>query len=185
MKLEQWDGVVYAPQEDSYLFVELVSHYCKNGMKLLDMGCGSGVIGISAALKGCDVTSVDLNPSALELTKKNAEANKVAVKTVFSDLFSNVDGLFDLIVFNPPYLPTGDANSRQWVGGLKGNELTLKFFRQAKAHLEPNGFMLVMISSLSRPEDVFSELKKLGFKHELVKEEGFFFERLTILKIFC
>lgn len=183
MELEQWPGLVYEPQEDSYMFLKILKNYCKPGLKVLDMGCGSGILGISAALQGCNVTSADLNPLALKLTRKNAEKNNVKIKTVYTDLFQNVNEEYDLIIFNPPYLPSGEVDNIQWTGGLKGNETTIKFIKQAKNHLTPKGTILLMISSRSKPEEVFQELRKQKLQWKEINSEKYFFEKITLLEI--
>lgn len=86
----------------------------------LELGCGTGVISVLAALKGADVLATDLNPQAIENAKRNAKENQVQVKTQLSDLFLSIPSQqFDYIIINPPYYPkepTNDAE-RAWFCG--------------------------------------------------------------------
>lgn len=73
--------------------------------KIIDVGCGVGVIGlaIAKAYPNSEVTLVDINSKAVELSVKNAEANKIKnVSVIESDIYSNVIGTYDVIISNPP-----------------------------------------------------------------------------------
>ncbi|HEC89110.1 MAG TPA: methyltransferase domain-containing protein, partial [Thermoplasmatales archaeon] len=94
-------GEVYEPADDSYMLIEAIE--VNEGEKALDMGCGTGIVAIHLANAGCNVTAADIKEKALENTRENAERNGVKIRIVKSDLFSNIDGKFDIIVFNPPY----------------------------------------------------------------------------------
>ena len=72
----------------------------------LELGCGSGIISLLASKRGAKVTASDINQTALDYLATNASKNELAVKTVFSDLFQNLENqTFDYIVVNPPYNP--------------------------------------------------------------------------------
>ena len=102
LNITNFDGV-YEPAEDSYLFVNHIPNLKGN---ILEIGCGTGLIGISLALKGNKVTAVDINPLAVEAAKSNAKSNNVDLEVVEGDMFSSLEGrIFDAIVCNPPYLP--------------------------------------------------------------------------------
>lgn len=76
-----------------------------DGLRVIDVGCGVGVIGLSIAkrYKGTFVTLIDVNKKAVDLTNLNAIRNKINnVHTLESNLYENVDSLFDVIVTNPP-----------------------------------------------------------------------------------
>jgi len=78
-----------------------LKRYLKPGMDVLDLGCGSGILGILAKKLGANrVLAVDNDPLAVEVAMENAERNKVDIEVRLSDLFSNVDGKFDIIVSN-------------------------------------------------------------------------------------
>ncbi len=184
MKLENWKGLVYEPGEDSYIILDYIKKY-GNNKKVLDMGCGSGILGIQAAMLNSDVTAVDLNPLALRLTKKNAESNNVKIRVIYSDLFEFVpEEKYDLIIFNPPYLPEDPiVKDIDLTGGLYGYETTLKFLELAQHYMAKNSNIILAISSLSQPDIVFEKLKELKYDYNILKEEKFAWEKLIILLI--
>lgn len=120
--------------------------------KILEIGTGSGIIAIHCAKAKADVIATDINPHAVNSAKFNAEMNKVKLKIIKSDLFSNVSGKFDKIIFNPPYLPS-DKKDRfydiSYGGGKTGVEITNKFLKEAKKHLKPKGEIYFILSSLA------------------------------------
>jgi len=74
--------------------------------KLLELGCGCGVISILAAKNGAQVTAIDINETALEALRQNATDNNVTISVHYSNLFGNLQGkTFDYIIINPPYYP--------------------------------------------------------------------------------
>ncbi|MGI8723374.1 MAG: methyltransferase [Geodermatophilaceae bacterium] len=89
----------------SHLLGEAVLAEVRDSDRVLDMGTGSGVNAILAASTARDIVAVDINPLAVEAARGNAERNGCPDRIDFreSDVFSNVDGTFDLIVFDPPF----------------------------------------------------------------------------------
>ena len=170
----------------------MLAEHCK-GLKgrILEIGTGSGIAAIANAKAnpGNEIVAADLNPEALECAKANAKENGVENITFLkSDLFENVQGRFNAILFNPPYLPTskeekleGEAN-RAYDGGVEGREVTEKFLAQFAEHLKPEGALLLVQSSLSGAEETGRALEAAGFGVETVAEEPFFFEKLCLLR---
>ncbi len=151
--------------------------------KCLEIGCGSGLISVYLAKSGCSVMACDVNPQALRCTEKNAEINHCSVKTVESDLFQNISGRFDTIVFNPPYLPTDDdvSGAEQWNGGKEGFEITEKFLAQCVEHVNDGGKILIILSSLT---DIKSLIRKREeFVFSKLGEKRFFFESICCYEI--
>jgi len=92
---------VYKPLENEYA----CSDYCREGDRVLDIGCGSGVGTIFCAPKAREVVAIDISKAALKNTEENCRIHGLKnVKVVESDMFSNVEGKFDLILANSPYL---------------------------------------------------------------------------------
>ncbi|RME78258.1 hypothetical protein D6774_01680 [Candidatus Woesearchaeota archaeon] len=172
---------VYEPREDSFLLERNVKKYILEGMLVLDMGTGSGIQAYAAAQQGATVLAVDVDPQVLEYHKKS----ELQVK--LSHLFDNVEGTFDAIIFNPPYLPFDPdepCESRlQTTGGKHGYELTLKFIEQMGDHLETHGFVLLLISSVTGKERVEAELEKHLYSFKIVDQEKIPFETLYVYKI--
>jgi len=178
INIKVFEGV-YEPAEDSYLLIKAMK--VKKGDKALDMGCGTGIIAIHLAKAGCDVTAVDINERALENTRENAKINKVKIKIVKSNLFLNVEGKFDVIAFNPPYLPTYNEDIA-WDGGREGIETIVSFLEQAENYLKRRGVIYLVMSSLDNVERV---LKKFNnrYRFSKVATGNFFFERLFVYKL--
>ena len=172
---------VYPPSDDSILLIESLE--VKSGEKILEIGCGSGVVSIHCAKNGCSVTAVDINPSAVECTKENAQLNGVDIDVRLSDLFGNVFERFDTIVFNLPYLPVIDEGelAKAWSGGEDGMGPLPKLIAEANEHLYENGRVVVVVSSLMDQ----NKLNALLSKHKMKKlgEVPLFFERLEVLEI--
>lgn len=164
---------VYAPREDSYLLRKYVEIYAKG--KVLDMGTGSGVQALAALTKTKDVLAVDINENSIK------EVKKLGIQAKVSDLFSNVKGKFDLIIFNPPYLPHEAGLPVALSGGKKGNEVIVRFLRQAKSHLKKNGKILLVASSLTG--SIEQVCRRLGYKAEILETESYFFEKLSVYLI--
>lgn len=168
---------VYRPGEDSYLLARHVRRLVHG--EVLDMGTGSGIQAVEAAVKPevSRVVAVDVSPAAVEAAKRRAESGGVVGKIEFirSDLFENVEGVFDWIVFNPPYLPSeGDADEASWTGGETGAETVRRFLHDAHKHLKKRGSILMVYSGHSGlNEDDFR-----GYIVEKLDELSLFFETL-------
>tara|TARA_Y100001960_G_scaffold194390_1_gene203491 strand:- start:40 stop:597 length:558 start_codon:yes stop_codon:yes gene_type:complete len=181
LSITNFDGV-YEPAEDSYLFV---NHIPKLKGSILEIGCGTGIIGISLALKGNKVTAVDINPLAVEAARSNAKRNSVELEVLESDMFSSVEGrIFDTIVCNPPYLPSledeyNDSNLALAVeGGPTGSEFTIRLLEEARNYLKPQGSVYTIVSSKMKNFQV-------SWKQEVMHEQKFFFERLRLVRFWC
>ncbi len=173
--------MIYGPAEDSYLIESVLEKYVKN-KDVLDMGTGSGILALAAKKKGAkSVLGADINDEAVE------HVEKLGIKAVKSDLFSNIDGKFDLIVFNPPYLPEDKREDKESAvitsGGKKGNEIITKFLNQAVNNLNKNGIILLLLSSFTPIDEIDTLIDKLNLKSEIVATKKLFFEELFVLKI--
>lgn len=173
---------VYRPREDSYLLARHVQEFVRG--EVLDMGTGSGIQAVEAAEKPdvSRVVAVDVNPVAVESAKRLAESRGVAGKMMFvaSDLFENVEGTYDWIVFNPPYLP-GEcgADDASWAGGETGGETIRRFLREAQGHLKKSGSILMVYSSHTG----LTEADFGGYKVEKLGEMRLFFETLSCVAL--
>lgn len=181
---------VYDPAEDSFLFAENL-HIAK-GEKVLDMGTGSGILGVLAAKHACEVIAVDLNPHAIKCAKQNAACNAVSDKMLFvqSDLFTALTDTmrFDVVLFNAPYVPSRDDEmtswlDRAWAGGVSGRQVIDKFISQVPIYIEQTGYVLLMQSTLAGVDDTVSKFTSHGFKTEIAARLSLpFFETLVLLK---
>ena len=112
---------VYYPREDSHLLAKAVETYAFG--KTLDLGTGTGILGLVAGKKGCDVTFSDVNPDAIECAWENSRLNGLSGKFVVSNMFNEIEGKFDTVIFNPPYLISGKRKDMALDGGSAGREL--------------------------------------------------------------
>ena len=166
--------MIYEPREDSLLLQKHVKTHAQGNV--LDMGTGSGIQALTALENTKDVLAVDINEEAVKLVKKKG------VKSITSDLFSNVKGTFDVIMFNPPYLPQEERESFEdrvaLTGGKYGWEIIDRFLAQAKNHLSKEGKILLVFSTITG--DVEFIASKYGYTCEKLDEESFFFERIYV-----
>jgi release factor glutamine methyltransferase len=127
------------------------------GDEVLDPFTGSGVLAIAAAKAGGRVTAVDISRRAVACAAINARLNGVSIRALRGDMFDPVDGKrFDLIVANPPYVPSADPEpprgaARAWDAGFDGRDLLDRLCRDAPARLRPGGRLLVVHSSVCDP----------------------------------
>ena len=177
---------VYEPSDDSFLLADNIR--VLENERVLDMGTGCGIQGIIASKMGATVTSSDISEEALKCAKKNALLNGADITFVKSDLFSGIEGGFDLIMFNPPYLPAEpeeikDELASTWDGGEGGVEVTLGFIKEVKNHLKDGGRALLVASTLSIPENPRDIFAKQGLISKIIGEKPLFFEKLYIYMI--
>jgi len=170
---------VYSPSDDSFLLLKVVE--VEEGQRLLDMGCGTGLIGLHAAKMGAVVTASDINPHALDCVRRSAAKNNLKVEVVRSDLFENIVGEFDVICFNPPYLPGKNSSTswieRSWSGGDEGSETSLRFLGQAWRHLAPGGRIYMIASSLGGLRSILKASRD-RYDAEMLEEKHMFFESI-------
>jgi len=173
---------VYEPSEDSFLLAEAALSEVKGSESILEVGCGSGIISaVVKASTGARIAGIDINPYAAACTKENG------VDAIVGDLLSCIKGKFDVIIFNPPYLPTAkEESTEEWInvaldGGLDGRRIISRFLEDAGAHLVENGRILMLVSSLTGLEEVKSKMMSLDYAVEEKSQERFMFEQLTVI----
>jgi release factor glutamine methyltransferase len=182
---------VYEPADDTYLLADNLD--VRPGEKVLELGTGCGLVAILAAKMGARVVATDVNPAATECARLNAEVHKVADKIDFrvGNLLEPVkEEVFDLILFNPPYLPTSPSEVSEapldlaWNGGQNGRSVIDEFLREFPAHLTRGGRAIFVQSSLSNIQQTASTLERMNFQVKLVECKKFSFEELSLLRCF-
>ncbi len=168
----------YPVSEDTLLILRNL--HC--GKRTLEMGTGNGAIAVECAKRGSKVTAVDIDREAIEELQALAKEMHLEIEARISNLFENVCGKFDVIIFNPPYLP-GDAKSLedlQWAGGGEyGDEIIMKFLREARYYLEDEGVIYLILSSFNR----IDEIKKMPYHFELVDKLKLSFHEIYLYRV--
>jgi release factor glutamine methyltransferase len=172
---------IYAPSDDSLLMIDVVARLPLIGKRVLDIGTGSGILGLYCAMHGAKVTASDIDEAAIEQVDRAAEALGVQINLRLSDLFSNIPDRFDLILFNPPYLPSVGVNDRSVDGGVAGTILTDRFLEALPSHLGRRAEAFLLLSSLNDPASVQLRHTKLEFS--TVARKSLFFEELQVLRV--
>lgn len=173
---------VYQPAEDSALLLEAAEEHVSRGDMVLEVGTGSGYV--AAELQhahAIDVVGSDVNPVACR------QARDQGVEAVRADLVAPFRaGVFDIVLFNPPYLPEHDFGAREdWMevaltGGETGRAVIEPFLEDVGRVLAPGGRVLLLASSLSDLDEVEARAADAGFASEELRRETFPFETLVV-----
>ena len=156
------DERVLIPRPETEELAVMAANALEDGQSVLDLCTGSGAIAIAVYMetqkRGCNVkmTAVDISASALELAKENAEENEADILFVQSDLFSRLRGRFDLIVSNPPYIPSEDIETLQREvkdyeprialdGGADGLDIYRRIAAEASKYLNRGGMLIMEV----------------------------------------
>ncbi len=173
---------VYEPSEDSFLLADAALSEINGSEKILEVGCGSGLV--SAVIKSnteASIIGVDINPHAVKCSRENG------VEVIRGDLLNCIKCSFDMIIFNPPYLPTEDFERENgWLntaldGGYDGRKVIYRFLDDAGKYLIRGGKILLLASSLSGLDEIRSRMSALGYKVKDIEQEKFMYEQLIVL----
>ena len=161
---------VLRPPSDAALLGGVMARDDLAGRTVLDLCTGTGILGLTAARLGARATAVDLSRRAVICARLNARLNGLALEVLRGDLFAPVRSRrFDLIVSNPPYIPAppGGAprgQARAWDAGPLGREFLDRICDVAGEHLNPGGRVLLVHSSLARPQETERRLATRGLE---------------------
>lgn len=174
---------VLIPRQDTEVLVEEALKRIRPGMSVLDMCTGSGCIIVSIC-KSCeeiDAAACDISKEALAVAEENAKRNGVKVQLIQSDLFEQIQDVFDVIVSNPPYIPTEEilglmpeVRDFEPQRALDGDKDGLLFYRRmvkdGKRYLKPGGFLLFEIGC-DQGQAVSDLMRRAGYQEiEVVKD---------------
>lgn len=160
-----------------------------HGKYILDMGCGSGIVSVTAVSIGARCLASDINPDSVRCTKDNLKQNHPGDSTVVvqSDLFENIpkSEKFDIIFFNPPYYPKEPETAFELAFNAGINYRVIRdFVQEARKFLKADGRIYYILSSDMDIALFLQILKEHGFKHEIVTEIYKFFETFYIVNSF-
>jgi release factor glutamine methyltransferase len=177
---------IYESAEDSYLLSSVLKKEIpklvkeNSELKFLEVGSGSGIqLGtlFSLGIKKENIFSCDINPKAVEHCKN------LGFQCFESNLLEKVKGKFNLIIFNPPYLPKDERepenSRRETTGGREGGEIAIEFLKQAKNYLLKDGKIFLVESSLAEKIN----FEDLGFESKKISSKKLFFEELAVWEL--
>ena len=203
---------VLVPRHDTEILVEwaqknMLADYLVTGgvdtYKVLDLCCGSGIIGISMSYIAdyltqrhkdfkCEITASDYSELALDVASKNATLHNADINFVHSDLLEDIHGKFDMIISNPPYVRTMDIgveDSRVLQeprmaldGGLDGLYFYRRILATAKKNLKPNGMILFEIG-YDQAKAVKDIASKLGYRNITVYKDLANHDRVVTMRV--
>ena len=201
---------VYSPSDDSYLILDFLKKVIterkfddlpiQEVKQILDMGTGTGIIAIFLEMVKslidsfhCKIYASDVLPNAIYCARLNEKLNNLnnRIRFIESNLFEafprDLSHSLDIIIFNPPYLPTIENSlnlkkDNTWNGGDTGLEILMKFFKQAKEFLSNHGMIYFICSSNTPVKQLLNELSSYGFVVEEKDKIHFFFEDIVLNK---
>ena len=186
---------VLCPRPDTEVLVETALERIRPGSKILDMCTGSGCIVLSLLhyAKDCTGTGADLSEKALAVAKSNAEKLGISCDFMHSDLFEKIEGRYDVIVSNPPYIATKEIETlmpevreHEPMMALDGKEDGLFFYRKitdaSRSYLNPEGWLMFEIG-WDQGEAVSDMMKRAGFCEAAVIKDLAGLDRVVIGKL--
>jgi release factor glutamine methyltransferase len=154
------------------------------GARVLDMGTGSGIVGLSAARWSSDITAADINPEAVRCARINVWLNHLEdrVQVCQSDLFDALPGKqFDVIIFNPPYL---EGNPASWFErALYGTGVIQRFAAALPRTLGPGGCVLLLLSSIAHEDGLLQPFREQGMLVTIAAQERWYGEQFTLYRL--
>ena len=173
------DERVLIPRPETEELAALVVGVAEEGQSILDLCTGSGAIAVAVykelekSNRKAKVTAVDISADALELAKENAEANEADILFIQSDLFSRIRGRFDIIVSNPPYIPSAEIQTLQREvkdyeprlaldGGADGLDMYRRIAKDASKYLNRGG-VLIMEVGAGQAQEVVKLFKSCAY----------------------
>ena len=173
---------VYPIREDTLLLLEAALDEVKPSDRVLDLGTGSGYIARHFVGKAALIIATDVNPHACRI------ASSKGIGVARADLTAGLRGDFDLILFNPPYLPTKPGERMDdWLekaldGGENGRGVIGRLLLDLPRVLAPGGRLLLVISEVTGVGEVLALLQDAGFSAEVVRRNRVEGEDLVVVK---
>ena len=201
---------VYSPSDDTYLILDFLKKVItkrkfddipiQEVKQILDMGTGTGIIAIFLEMVKsliysfhCKIYASDILPNAIYCATLNEKLNNLnnRIRFIESNLFESfpkdLSHSFDIIIFNPPYLPSIENSlnlnkDNTWNGGHTGLEILIKFFKQAKEFISNRGVIYFISSSNTPIKKFLNILSSQGYYVEQKDKIHIFFEDIILNK---
>ncbi|PBQ32284.1 hypothetical protein CNR22_11040 [Sphingobacteriaceae bacterium] len=158
--------------------------------RFLEIGCGSGLISLTAYRKGADVSCTDINPAAVECTlinfAKNFGVHSPTFKCFLSDLFENIaPTTYDVVVINPPYFFEEIKSKQQWAWNCgKNGEYFKKLFSGLSSYLQGQTEIYMVLAENCDLKRIFTLAKEFGFSFSLQEEKKIRWENNYIFRVY-
>ncbi|KAK7348816.1 hypothetical protein VNO80_23519 [Phaseolus coccineus] len=194
---------VYEPCDDSFALVDALladrSNLLEHHPSLcMEIGCGSGYVITSLALilgqegRGVNYIATDINPHAVEVTRETMEAHGVGAELVITDIAAGLEerlaGLVDIMVVNPPYVPTPEDEvgvegiTSSWAGGENGRSVIDRILPVADRLLSEKGWLYMVTLTANNPSEICHQMRKKGYASRIVVQRSTEEESLHIIK---
>ncbi len=164
----------YRPSDDTFLLAEYAQKF--SGESVLEMAVGTGYISSLLKERFSSVVATDIDPDAIR------EADESTLRVCCDSASAIVNIMFDLILANPPYLPSQGIHDLAVDGGKDGIEVTLKMLEDAVRLLKRNGTILFVTSSLANFNTLLEYMHKFGFNTNIIGRKKLDFEELFIIQ---
>ena len=197
---------VYSPSDDSFLILDFIRSNISqeifdeipiNEIKnILDLGTGTGIVAIFLELLNLfpsQIYASDILQNAIKCAQMNEIRNNIENKInyIHSDLFesfpNHLKNSFDIIIFNPPYLPSIERIEKKsidyaWDGGIDGLKVLSNFFSQVKLYLnlQKQSYIYYICSSKTNLDELYKLIKERGFKNKVLMNRHIFFEDIFL-----
>ena len=155
------------------------------GKKLLEVGCGSGLLSLVAAKSGAGVTAVDINPTAIACSRANAQNNHLRIEVVHSDIFQNLQQeAYDIIIVNPPFFE-GQAKEDSSYAWYCGPDFYFfnTFFRELPNYTEPHSKVWMILSEVCDLKPIKAIAAEHNYQMPIIHQETRLFEAFLIFEI--
>eukprot|EP00268_Persea_americana_P035259 TRINITY_DN347_c4_g1_i1.p1 TRINITY_DN347_c4_g1~~TRINITY_DN347_c4_g1_i1.p1 ORF type:complete len:281 (-),score=56.92 TRINITY_DN347_c4_g1_i1:1015-1857(-) len=194
---------VYEPCDDSFALVDALLADRTNLLErqprlCLEVGCGSGYVITSLALilgeenNGVHYFATDINPHAVEVTRKTLEAHGVQAEVICTDIASGLatrlEGMVDVLVVNPPYVPTPEEEvgcegiTAAWAGGEDGRSVIDRILPVADKLLSDRGCLYMVTLTANNPLQICLLMREKGYASRIVVQRSTEEESLHVIK---
>lgn len=166
------------------ILLDFISTLNLDNKKLLELGCGSGIISIYASKKGAIVTATDINLKALEFLNKNSIQNNTSINSFYSNLFDKIEDIsFDYIIINPPYYPKDAKNIKEqaWYCGQNFKYFESLFKQIREKNIQSK--IYIILSQDCKIENILQIAKKNQIQLNVIKEVKTYGETNFIFEI--
>jgi release factor glutamine methyltransferase len=172
---------LYLPSDDTLLLIDSINGY--SGFSALEIGVGAGDVCTKLKTNFDFVVGVDIDIEAIRYCKNNIKSQ---ITWICCDVVSCITGKFDLIVSNPPYLPSEkkcDIKDITIYGGKNGVEMTIKFIQDSLSLLKDDGKIIFVVSSIGATNKLDKFIRDNKLEKKIINEKKLFFEFLYVYEI--